>query len=84
MRRLQYLQIIVSSASVGRIISETCKAIRDVPINKGYLDNPKPEHSWRKIAQEFEDHWNFPTTPGAKDGKHVVIQAPARSGSLFF
>ena len=68
----------------GRIISETCKAIWDELINKGYLDHPKSEHDWLKVAQEFEDRWNVPNALGAKDGKHVVMQAPARSGSYFF
>ena len=63
----------MSSASLGRIISETCKAIRDVLINKAYLNNAKPEHNWRKIAKKFEDRWNFPTALGAIDGKHIVM-----------
>ena len=37
----------------GRIISETCKAIWDELINKGYLDHPKSEHDWLKVAQEL-------------------------------
>ena len=74
----------MSPVTVGRIISETCKAICDELINKGYLDHPKSEHDWLKVAQEFEDRWNFPNALGAIYGKHVVMQAPARSGSSFF
>ena len=74
----------ISPAIVGRTISETCKAIWDELINKGYLDHPNSEHDWLKVAQEFEDRWNFPNALGAIDGKHVVMQAPARSGSSFF
>ena len=73
----------MSPAIVGRIISETCKAIWDELINKGYLDHPNSEHDWLKVAQEFEDHWDFPNALGAADGKHVVMQAPACSGSSF-
>ena len=45
----------ISPAIVGRTISETCKAIWDELINKGYLDHPNSEHDWLKVAQEFED-----------------------------
>ena len=36
----------MSPAIVGRIISETCKAIWDEFINRGYLDHSNSEHDW--------------------------------------
>lgn len=45
---------------------------------------PSTTEEWRKIAKVFEERWNFPHCIGALDGKHVHIQAPARSGSQFF
>ena len=39
---------------------------------------------WRAIAAQFQERWNFPHCLGAIDGKHVVIQSPCNSGSLFF
>jgi hypothetical protein len=45
---------------------------------------PKSEQEWLDIAQGFQDNWNFPHCLGALDGKHVSIQKPPNSGSIFF
>ena len=36
------------------------------------------------MAQGFADKWNFHNCVGAVDGKHVKIQAPPSSGSLYY
>jgi len=36
------------------------------------------------VAKDFNDKWNFPHCLGAIDGKHVVLQCPANTGSSFF
>ena len=74
----------MSPSVVGRIITETCKAIWNTLSNKGYLEAPCSENDWKKVTKEFEIKWNFPNALGAIDGKHIVMQAPARSGSAFF
>lgn len=45
---------------------------------------PTTPEQWLKVAKEFNDMWNFPHCLGALDGKHVVLQSPANSGSEFF
>ena len=35
------------------------------------------------VAKEFDEKWQYPRGLGAIDGKHVQIQAPGNSGSLF-
>ena len=42
------------------------------------------EAEWRKIAEDFQSMWAFPKCVGAMDGKHVVIEAPPSSGSLYY
>jgi len=74
----------VSPPTVSRIISETCGVIWDELSRRGYLKVPNTEFEWRQIAKEFEIKWNFPHCLGAIDGKHVVMQAPARKGSEYF
>lgn len=41
------------------------------------------EELWKNTARRFQERWQFPNCIGALDGKHIQIQAPANSGSLF-
>jgi len=40
--------------------------------------------SWVETVMEYEKTWNFPNCLGGIDGKHVMMQAPPNSGSIFF
>ena len=42
------------------------------------------EEQWKAISAEFFQRTGFPNCIGAIDGKHIQIQAPANSGSLYF
>ena len=61
--------------SISRIVAETCEAI---------WKTMKQEYVPQPTEDGFERQWNFPNCIGTLDGKQVVIQAPARSGSLYF
>ena len=74
----------MSAAVVGRIINDTCEVLWNTLIEKGYLKNPSTPEEWKSISKDFEKFWNFPNCIGAIDGKHVLIQAPANSGSAYF
>lgn len=73
----------IGLTTVHKIIHETCKAIWD-SLSETYLKSPCTEEEWFAISNTFEQRWNFPHCVGAIDGKHINIQAPAGSGSLFF
>jgi len=47
------------------------------------MQMPTTNAEWLKIAQEFQDRWNFDHCIGALDGKHVRIDSPWSSGSYF-
>lgn len=69
-------------STVYTIVIDTCKAII-----KNLMSEVMPEPTeskWKEIAEDFWTHWNFPNCIGALDGKHIVIQAPPNSGSLYF
>ena len=74
----------ISPTSMGRLISETTVVIWDVLLELGYLKVPSTEQEWRLIAKVFEKRWNFLHCLGGIDGKHINMQAPANSGSLYF
>lgn len=72
----------IGASTAQSIIKETCEVLWVIlaPI---YMKFPT-EQEWLRIAQEFSDRWTLPNCIGAIDGKHVQIQAPKNSGSMFF
>lgn len=68
--------------TVQSILLEVCSAII-FTLKDEYIPIPG-EEDWKRIAKEFWEIWNFPNCIGTLDGKHVVIEAPPNSGSLYF
>ncbi|XP_039652101.1 uncharacterized protein LOC120556524 [Perca fluviatilis] len=75
-------QLIQSATTVANIVGEVCQAIWDCLVDE-FMPVPTKE-DWSAIADDFFHKWNFPNCLGSIDGKHVVIQAPSNSGSLYF
>ena len=72
----------VGHCTVARIVGEVCKVIWDCLVDE-FMPVPKKD-DWRAIADRFLQEWNFPNCVGSIDGKHVVVQAPSNSGSLYY
>lgn len=70
-----------SKSSVCKIVKETCDVIWNVMNENSHLKVPTTKEEWNEIADKFEMRWNFPNCVEAIDGKHIVMQAPGRSGS---
>ena len=65
-----------------QIILDTCMVIWDV-LALIYMSVPS-EDKWKSIVDEFYKRLNFSNCIGVLDGKHVMIQCPFNSGSLFY
>ncbi|KAK0152724.1 Protein ALP1-like [Merluccius polli] len=72
----------IGRSTIGQIVTETCEAL--CMVLKDHLKTPTTEAGWREVARGFQDRCQFPHCLGAIDGKHVYIQPPANSGSLFY
>lgn len=72
----------IGKTTVTFIIRETLMAIWTVLSGK-YLRPPKNQQEWLVISKEFEEKWNFPHCIGAIDGKHIAMQCPKHTGSLY-
>lgn len=68
--------------TVQQICHETCKAI--VQQLKDEVMRIPTTDEWKEISNQFWRRCGFPNCVGAIDGKHVTIQAPRKSGSLFY
>ncbi|XP_055838084.1 uncharacterized protein LOC129916902 [Episyrphus balteatus] len=72
----------IGKSTVQAIIPEVCEVLWTV-LKPIYLPI-KTQSGWLQDAHDFHQTWNFPHCLGAVDGKHISIQAPRKSGSLYF
>lgn len=68
--------------TVSEIVSETCNILWST-LKDEYMPIPTTE-KWYEIADEYFDKWNFPNCIGSIDGKHIRVQCPCKSGSLYY
>ena len=64
------------------VVYDTCRAIID-ELGPHYLPPPTID-TWTASEAKYRTLWDFPNCVAALDGKHVVLQAPANSGSEYF
>ena len=72
----------IAKSTIRQIIKETTEAIYS-SLKDEYLTIPCSQNEWQKIAEDFENLLNFPHCIGALDGKHIRIECPSLSGSLY-
>lgn len=69
--------------TIVSIVPKVCQAIYDRHHETAFKC-PTTEEEWKEVAQGFSDKWNFHHCSGCTDGKHVRMQAPPHSGSLYY
>lgn len=73
----------VGRSTVCNIVKEVCDALW-ARLSPTYLKMPATTQEWKKVAEEFEQMWDYPLVLGCFDGKHVAIECPSYGGSLFY
>ncbi|XP_065069760.1 uncharacterized protein LOC135694808 [Rhopilema esculentum] len=76
-------QFRISTSAISYIVNEVCAAIVK-NVGPLYLKVPSSVEEWDEIAARFNELWHYPNCVGALDGKHIVIQPPANSGSHYY
>lgn len=71
----------ISQQRISFIIKQVFRAIRKHMMR--IMPIPS-ETDWKRHATNFFNKWNFPNCIGAIDGKHIRIQCPPNSGSMYF
>ena len=64
-------------------MKEVCEAIWKC-FQEDYMKMPNLVSEWESIAKEFEQRWNFPNCLGAIDGKHIIMNSPKNTGSIYY
>lgn len=72
----------MGASTVGNIVTETVLVLYE-ELQPVYMPVPT-EVNFNEIANDFYKTWNFPNVVGAIDVKHVRINCPKNSGSMFF
>ncbi|XP_034236584.1 protein ALP1-like [Thrips palmi] len=80
--KLQHAEYRIGRSTVFQIIHETSRAIWEA-LQPTVLKFPDKEE-WKKIADGFQQKWQFPNCISAMDGKHMRIKAPPNSGSNWY
>ena len=73
----------LAPSTICSLVPEVYQAIYD-EYHQELIKCPASPKEWKQVAQGFANNWDFHNCVGAVDGKHVNIQAPPISGSLYY
>ncbi|KAK4877281.1 hypothetical protein RN001_009787 [Aquatica leii] len=73
----------IHETTISRFIPKVCSSIVS-KLKSDYLRTPRNSEDWKKIAEDFNDMWQFPHCIGALDGRHITFRAPISCGSYYY
>ncbi|XP_071501308.1 uncharacterized protein [Diadema antillarum] len=74
----------VGKETIQKFVPGVARAIAMDEYAAEVISLPTTSEGWLEVAGDFEVRWNLPRCLGALDGKHIRIQKPKNSGSLYF
>ena len=72
----------VAHNTISKFVPEVCAALVESLKDEAFPPVASTD-DWKAIAERFERKWDLPHCLGALDGKHIRINAPPFSGSLY-
>ena len=73
----------ISRTAISNILADTCEKIWDSLCDIS-VQPPRSEVDWLNISDGFLENWDMVHRIDAIDGKHVAIECPKNSGSLYY
>lgn len=73
----------IGRTTLSHIIQETLNAIW-LALKDKYVSPPQSASDWKNISRDFQSIWHLPHCIGAIDGKHIAMQCPKNTGSLYY
>ncbi|XP_065121943.2 uncharacterized protein [Paramisgurnus dabryanus] len=71
----------MGKATVHRIVSEVCEAIRT--LQSFFINLPKGE-KLQEVVEGFKERWGFPQCAGAIDGSHISVTPPSEDSKDYY
>ncbi|XP_030834499.1 uncharacterized protein LOC115921298 [Strongylocentrotus purpuratus] len=69
--------------TIQKFVPDVARAVVDEYATE-VISLPTTNEGWLEVAGDFEARWNLPHCLGGYDGKHIRLQKPNKSGSLYF
>lgn len=77
-----HFDFLMGVSTIGKIVRETCEVLWTILQPKEMVVPTMQD--WLDIAEGFYSKTQFPNCVGAVDGKHIRLECPPKSGTLYY